>query len=121
MRVLFTIALLSFGVAQLSEANAGDHYFHHAHRAGMMWVVDKEPGVTIRAYWRAPWRHHHYFPVTGKRPRVGRHENLSARSHVQRAKSFERGWSNEWAFENERPRLLPVVAPRAPMPKPELK
>jgi hypothetical protein len=82
----------------------------------MVWVVDKEPGVTIRAYWRAPWRHHHYFPATGKRPRVGRHENLSAHSHVQRAKTFERGWSNEWAFENERPRILPVAAP-----KPELK
>jgi hypothetical protein len=56
MRVLFTIAVLiaaliavlGFGVARPNEASAGGRYFHHAHRAGTVWIVDKEPGVTLR-------------------------------------------------------------------------
>ena len=121
MRRLTAIAV--FALAFAGEASAGySHvWFTHAHRAGMVWIVDDEPGTLIRAYWREPWRHHHYFPRTGHRPHVGRRENLSARSHPMHAKTFERGWSNEWAFENERPRLIAVPPDRRAQPVPELK
>jgi hypothetical protein len=68
----------------------------------MLWVYDDQPGVVVRAYWRAPWRDYHYFPATGMRPRIGRYENLSSVSRPPKpAKTFRRAWSNEWAFAHE--------------------
>ena len=42
-------------------------------------VYDYEPGVIVRCYWCPPWQNRHYFPRTGKRPKVGRREVLPTR------------------------------------------
>ncbi len=89
MRVLLAIALLGFGIAGVTVASAADlpiahsgsysaGYFEHGRHSAMLWTYDDQPGVVVRAYWRAPWRHHHYFPATGKPPDIGRDEELSA-------------------------------------------
>jgi hypothetical protein len=130
MRVLLAIALLGLGIAgtaaraaDLPSGHAGFHsagYFEQGERAGMVLVTGYELGVGIRAYWRAPWRHHHYFPATGKRPRIGRDEHLSATGPRPRpAQTFRRTWSNAAALEHERPiYMLPPDARPAPRPAP---
>lgn len=63
-------------------------------RAGPIVIYDYQPGVVVRAYWQSPWRNRHYYPRTGKRPKVGRAENLSgARVHYPPAQTFRRSWS----------------------------
>lgn len=63
-------------------------------RAPQLLVYDDEPGVYVRAYWATPWQGRHYFPFTGKKPKVGRHERLSdVRPAPPPAESFYREWS----------------------------
>jgi len=108
MRVLLAIALLGFGTAAGSAARAADipagypgTYYEHGQRSEMLWLYDYQPGVVVRAYWSAPWRYHHYFPITGITPRIGRSENLSAISRPPKpAKTFRRSWSNNWAVQH---------------------
>jgi hypothetical protein len=95
------------GAADLPRAPAGDfspHYSVHGRRAGMLVIYDNQPGVVVRRYWRAPWRHRHYFPATGEQPAIGRDEDLSARSDPQPAESYQRFWSTSSAFLPELPR-----------------
>lgn len=130
MRVLFAVALISLGLAGVSAASAADlpsvqsndystRSFAAGQRAEPLVIYDDQPGVLVRAYWLAPWRHRHYFPATGKRPRIGRYENLSAVGRPSKpAQTFQRSWSNAWAYEHELPRaralpLDPRPAPRA--------
>jgi hypothetical protein len=113
MRVLFAIALLGFGSAGVTAASASDlpithsgscsaGYVEYGQPSGTLWSNADQPGVVVRAYWRAPWRHHHYFPASGIPPRIGRYENLSAVSRPPKpAKTFRRSWSNDWAFAHE--------------------
>jgi hypothetical protein len=127
MRALLAIALLGFGIAGGNAARAADlsddhpgafsaHYFEHGQRAGMQLVYGGEPGTVIRAYWLAPWRHHHYFPATGKRPGVGRLENLSAaHAPLRKAQTYRRTWSNAATLEHERPIYM---LPPEPQPTP---
>ena len=107
MRVLLAIALLSVAFA----ARAADlpvENFDVAQRAEMVWLYDDQPGVVVRAYWSEPWHNQHYFPYTGLRPRVGRHENLSAPSHPSKpAQTYRRTWNNNWAFEHSPVILFP--------------
>ena len=131
MRVLFAAILIALGLAGVTAAGAANlpvghpgPYSEYGDRAAQLVIYDYQPGVLVRAYWRAPWRHRHYFPATGHRPRIGRYENLSAVSRPSKpAKTFRRSWSNAWAFEHVPPhagtRLLSVQpAPRAePLPK----
>jgi hypothetical protein len=112
MRALVAIAFFACGLAcnlaggtaaRAAELPAGSPgiYFEHGQRSEMLWLYDDQPGVVVRAYWRAPWRHHHYFPATGIAPRIGRYENLSAVSRPPKpAKTFRRSWSNTWAVEH---------------------
>jgi hypothetical protein len=136
MRVLLAIALMIFGFAGVSAVRAADlavgpagiHSpvaFGYGERAGMLVIYDDEPGVLVRAYWSAPWHNHHYFPSTGRKPKLGRDENLNARGASYRpAKNFKRQWSNEaplrHVLEAEQPIYLmppdPQSAPRAEMP-----
>ncbi len=113
MRVLFAITVVAISLVGVAGASAGayspDHY-EYAERAGMLCIYDDEPGVAIRPYWLAPWRHHHYFPRPGAKPRFGRRENLSVRSYPKNAQT-ERAWSNEWAFADEPLALSPIAAP----------
>jgi hypothetical protein len=110
MRILLAIALLGIGVAAGGAARAADlpavnpqsfsGYSEAAHRGEMVRLYDDEPGIVIRAYWRAPWHYRHYFPATGIRPRTGRYENLSAVSFPQHpAQTYRRSWSNNWAVQ----------------------
>ncbi|MGH6684087.1 MAG: hypothetical protein ACRECA_09245 [Pseudolabrys sp.] len=131
MRVLLALVLAVFGSAGVTAARAADLSVEHSggyaprfgfvengERAGMLLIYDNQPGVLVRAYWSAPWRHHHYFPATGRMPAVGRDEHLSVLSPPPRpAKTFKRSWSNaaalERASEHEQPIYLlpPDVRP----------
>ena len=115
MRALAAIAGLVAAVAA-GQACAADrapapasgvsHHHHHASdavRAPMLLLYDDQPGVYIRPYWAPPWRHRHYFPTTGHKPKVGRRENLAARYYPKPAKSFRRSWSTSSGFVTEWP------------------
>lgn len=121
MRVLFAITLFGFGIAGVAAASATDLSIAHSgtysardfesgRQSAMLWIYADQPGVVVRAYWRAPWRHHHYFPATGEAPDIGRDEDLSVIGEPPKpAKTFRRTWSNASAFEHERRvRVLPL-------------
>lgn len=97
MRTRIAIAALLIGVAGLGEAVAADYgrgYYAGGVRAPQLLVYDNEPGVYVRSYWAPPWQGRHYYPFTGKKPKVGRHENLTAvRPAPEPAESFYRKWS----------------------------
>src|SRR5512135_2368068 len=114
MRSFTAIAIFVLGLAGVTAASAADipvgrsvhysgGYSAYGQRAGQLVIYDDQPGVFVRAYWRAPWRHHHYFPATGKRPRVGRRENMSARSIVKPAQSYYRYWSTSEIVLSDEP------------------
>jgi hypothetical protein len=115
MRALGAIAALIFGIASIAVAHAadfsvrrgiGDYIYYPAigRRAAPLIIYDDQPGVIVRAYWRAPWRHRHYYPATGRRPRIGRLEHLSARRVRKPAESYHRYWSTSSALLPELPR-----------------
>lgn len=123
MRARVAIAIFSWvlavGFAGSSAARAAErfndrsttgfsrHAYSHyvpGRRAAQYLIYDNQPGVYVRSYWRAPWRNHHYFPVTGKRPRLGRVENMSARSVHKPAEDYFRFWSASSVFLSETPR-----------------
>lgn len=97
MRTRIAIGALLIGVAGLGEAVAADYgrgYYAGGVRAPQLLVYDNEPGVYVRSYWAPPWQGRHYYPFTGKKPKVGRHENLTAvRPAQEPAESFYREWS----------------------------
>jgi hypothetical protein len=97
MRARFAIAVLVVGVAGLGEASAADFvsgYSAGGVRAPQLLVYDNQPGIYVRAYWSAPWQDRHYYPFTGKKPKVGRHERLNAvRAVPEPAESYYREWS----------------------------
>lgn len=106
MRVPLAIALIASGLTGVTGVHAADlpveHSslyrvggFEYAERAEMLLIYDDEPGTLVRAYWSEPWRHHHYFPATGRLPRVGRDERLNVHGAQPRpARTFIRHWSN---------------------------
>ena len=133
MRVVLAIALIVFGFADVTAARAADFpvqhsgtysagYLAYAERAGMLLVYDNQPGVFVRAYWRAPWRDHHYFPATGIMPKIGRAENLNVHVAPPRpARSFKRSWSNAAALERVLEREQPIIVlPPAATPAPRM-
>jgi len=63
-------------------------------------VYDFEPGVIVRSYWYAPWQNRHYFPKTGRRPKVGRLEHLSAH-RISKNEDYYRYWSVSSVFAAE--------------------
>jgi hypothetical protein len=67
-------------------------------RATQLVIYDYQLGVTMRPYWLAPWRQHHYFPWTGKAPKLGRLERSSADHRPVPAESFYRVWSTSQPF-----------------------
>jgi hypothetical protein len=129
MRVVHAIVLTAFCIAGASAASAADlpvgrsaHYsaggFGEGQRTAQLVVYSNEPGVVVRAYWRAPWRNHHYFPRTGKKPGFGRAENLSAPRAISKPPAtFKRSWSNAQAYQPALPRRARA---KAPSPQAEL-
>lgn len=79
-------------------------------------IIDDNPGVTMRAYWLAPWESRRYFPATGHRPRLGRLENLHARRFIPPpAESYYRSWSTSSAFALDMPHAgVPLSEPQPP-------
>ena len=115
MRHRVAVALLVV-IAYTAPANASELFgFPHSDaRADQTMVYDYEPGVVTRDYWLMPWRDHHYFPWTGKRPKIGRLERNSARQKVKPAMSFYREWSNQ-------PVILSVAPTKQNSPTPPTK
>ena len=123
MRTLYAVVVLALGLAGLGVADAADytrgrsgavsHYAEPAVRAPQLLIYDDQPGVYLRAYWSTPWRNRHYYPFTGKKPKVGRHERLNAKYPAPKpAESFYREWSTISLY----PPMRPVyVAPPRPL------
>jgi hypothetical protein len=89
------IALVTTAIAaDLSKGgDAGMSYYSpYGVRIEPIVIYDDQPGVIGRAYWYAPWANRHYFPKTGKRPRVGRLEHVTARS-PSKAEDFFQMWT----------------------------
>lgn|SRR5581483_12083715 len=104
--------------------NVGLYHSGHGHRASPIVIYDYQPGVVVRAYWLAPWRHRHYYPATGQRPLAGRDEDLSARGEAtEPAETFSRTWTTSSAFvvEDPRGRYREFDGRPAPQPEPPLK
>jgi hypothetical protein len=101
MRVLSAIAIALLAIAGIMPARAADLSVTPQYRTG--WVIgeragtivifDDEPGVVVRPYWLPPWRNRHYFPMTGRWPRLGRRENPAAHTAYRPAQDFYREWS----------------------------
>jgi hypothetical protein len=103
MRVLFNFTVVAFGIACMTPAGAADLSASRSNgtssfigqRALPVVLFDDQPGVEVRAYWLPPWHDHHYFPATGRRPKIGRREYFSVkRPALKPAESFSREW---WA------------------------
>lgn len=114
MRGHFAGAML-LGIATVADANAADlsgghgigggygSYSPFVSRMEPVIVYDFEPGVIVRSYWYPPWQNRHYFPSTGRRPKVGRREILPTR-RMQKPQEFYRYWSVSSVFA---PQLSP--------------
>lgn len=99
MRATIAIAAL-MGTLGLTAAQAGDlsgygrYYESYPVRAPQLLVYDVEPGTEIREYWAPPWQNRRYFPFTGKKPKVGRRENLNAPRRIAApAPAYYQEWS----------------------------
>ncbi len=126
MRALLSVALFALSAAGLGQANAADLYAGRSAgvayfatdpvRAGQVWVYDDQPGVYVRSYWREPWRDRHYYPFTGKKPKVGRHERLHAtRRHYKPAETYYRHWSTSYVVPLPEPRYDDARRYRGPL------
>jgi hypothetical protein len=95
-----------------SAASAADVYgggpaagygpYAYSPRIEPLIVWDYQPGVIVRTYWWSPWQNRHYFPKTGKRPKVGRLEHVTARKSSP-PQDFYRSWSVSSVFAPELP------------------
>lgn len=98
-----SIAVAAFLIALSAPASAtdlGGGGYALGERAVQVVVYDYQPGVIVRPYWAPPWQNRRYFPVTGRIPESGRHENLNAprRRHVP-AQGYYREWSTSSVFQ----------------------
>jgi hypothetical protein len=106
--VIATIAIWVASCAAASAADVsggpavGDGPYAYSPRIEPLIVYDYQPGVIVRSYWWSPWQNRHYFPKTGKRPKVGRLEHVTARKG-SRAQDFYRSWSVSSVFAPELP------------------
>ena len=112
MRGRFASALL-LGVAGIAAANAADltggrggyggDYWSFGARMEPVIVYDFEPGVIVRSYWHPPLDNRHYFPRTGRRPKLGRLEHWPAR-RIQKPEEYYRYWSVSSVFAPQQAR-----------------
>jgi len=117
MRVRLAFATIAI-LASAPAANAADGpaglgtggYGNYSSFGGMEPVIvyDYEPGVIVRSYWAPPWDNRHYFPKTGRRPKVGRLEHMPPRRNAIN-ESYYRYWSVSSFFIPGPPReIIPV-------------
>ena len=101
------VLVASSATAKAADVSAGGgvgEYGPYAYspRIEPLIVYDYQPGVIVRSYWWVPWQNRHYFPKTGKRPKVGRHERVTARKSSP-PQDFYRSWSVSSVFAPELP------------------
>jgi len=98
--------------ADVSAGGAAGDYGPYAYSPRMepLIIYDYQPGVIVRSYWWSPWQNRHYFPKTGKRPKVGRLERVTARKSSP-PQDFYRSWSVSSVFA---PGLPPPMERYAP-------
>jgi len=107
-RLAFAIIAI---VASVTAVNAADvrggpgvggygDYPMYGLRTEPVIIYDYEPGVIVRTYWDPPWRNHHYFPSTGRRPKAGRREHMPP-SRVSKNEDYFRYWSASSIFVPE--------------------
>jgi hypothetical protein len=97
----------SSAVANAADVSAGGPVtgyglYAYSPRIEPLIVYDYQPGVIVRSYWLAPWQNRHYFPKTGKRPKAGRLEHVTARKSSS-PRDFYRSWSVSSVFAPELP------------------
>jgi hypothetical protein len=97
----------SSAVANAADVSAGGPVtgyglYAYSPRIEPLIVYDYQPGVIVRSYWLAPWQNRHYFPKTGKRPKAGRLEHVTARKSSS-PRDFYRSWSVSLVFAPELP------------------
>lgn len=78
------------------------YYSAYGTRIEPVVIYDTQPGVIGRSYWYAPWANRHYFPKTGRRPKVGRREHIPTR-RMSKAEDHFRFWSASSVFFPEIP------------------
>jgi hypothetical protein len=130
MRAIIAIMLLALGSACANAADlpieAGEGYsirsLGYGERSGVQVVYDFEPGVNVRTYWLAPWRHRHYYPRTDEAPGIGRDEDLSAPTgYLKPAQTFRRHWSTSSSDLIEYPMMRAAPPEIPPQNLPPLK
>ncbi len=111
MRAFLAIAILILGFAGVSAARAADlageraernvftHHVPFGRSAGPLVIYDFQPGVVVRAYWLAPWRHRHYFPFGADKAELPQADDTP----LEPAETFERYWSTSQTFIRELP------------------
>ncbi len=122
--VIFAGFVASLGMtvavaADLSNGgNAGSNYYSaYGARIEPIIIYDDQPGVIGRSYWYTPWANRHYFPKTGKRPKMGRVEHLTTRRN-SKAENYYRLWTASSGFPIYMPPTrasqfgIPPVQPR---------
>ncbi len=118
MRATIAIAVLmgTFGLTAASAAELSGragYYESYPVRAPQLIVYDVEPGIEIREYWAPPWQNRRYFPFTGKKPKVGRREDLNApRRIVAPPPTYYQEWSTLSLYP---PRVIMPPADVAPV------
>jgi hypothetical protein len=105
------------GGAVIGPASGGIHTSPYLARIEPLIVYDYQPGVIVRSYWLPPFENRHYFPKTGKRPKVGRHEHKTT-SRDAIAQDYFRSWGVSSVFAPGLP--PPPVLPEAIEPAPSL-
>ena len=106
------VAAIAVWAASSAAVSAADVYgggppagyspYAYSPRIEPLIVWDYQPGVIVRTYWWSPWQNRHYFPKTGKRPKVGRLEHVTARKRLHRKTSIALGRSRLCLHRNFR-------------------
>lgn len=117
---LSAVGSAAANAADISGVHVGGYYGGYApigSRIEPIIVYDYEPGVIVRSYWDPPWAYRHYFPKTGHRPKIGRHERDTGH-HATRAEDYHRYWSVSSVFAPELPPVgvRPYAIAPGPMP-----
>ena len=111
--------------ADTSAGGTGYRPYAYSPRIEPLIVYDYQPGVIVRSYWWSPWQNRHYFPKTGKRPKVGRLEHVTERKSSP-PRDFYRSWSVSSVFAPElppppnQPYMQPYAQPYGIDPAPSL-
>jgi hypothetical protein len=94
-----TVGVTTAIAADLSRGGdaVSSYYSGYGARIEPIIIYDDQPGVIGRSYWYTPWANRHYFPKTGKRPKMGRVEHLTARRNSS-AENYFRLWTASSGF-----------------------